>query len=198
MLSSANAASLTSVPSGLEESWVSAVSLTRRMPPRYIDRTVAGITHLCPRLKGEILTRVERKLKLCFDPEARRYFVACPYNQHGAAYRSPWTNKYIQAQGDTREVSPTPPPPALRRFKPADHLRRVECAYNQIFDAYRHTYYEGGVSSVYVWSLPSEDGFAAAFVIHHGEAPLCYYLKMCTYSRIYMHRCIRITQRYAY
>ncbi|PFH37539.1 putative F-actin-capping protein subunit beta [Besnoitia besnoiti] len=147
------------IPQALEGNWVSAVSLTRRMPPKFIDRTIAGIQHLCPRLRVELLTRVDRRLGICFDPEARKYFVACGYNQHGSAFRSPWSNTYIEKDSAG--------PAAPRRFKPADNLRHLESAYNQIFDAYRHTYYEGGVSSVYLWSLPSEDGFAAAFVLRH-------------------------------
>nr|CEL70437.1 TPA: f-actin capping protein beta subunit, putative [Neospora caninum Liverpool] len=152
-----------SVSAPLEGSWIAAVSLTRRMPPKLIDRTVAGIQHLCPNLRVELLTRVDRKLRLCFDPEARKYFIACIYNQHGSAFRSPWTNVYIEGNPGTSALGSVP----QRRMKPADNLRHLETTYNQIFDAYRRVYYEGGVSSVYLWSLPSEDGFAGAFVIRH-------------------------------
>ncbi|KFG38329.1 putative F-actin-capping protein subunit beta, partial [Toxoplasma gondii TgCatPRC2] len=57
------------VPAAMEESWIAAVSLTRRMPPKLIDRTVAGVQHLCPDLSIQLLTRVDRRLRLCFDSE---------------------------------------------------------------------------------------------------------------------------------
>lgn len=37
---------------------------------------------------------------------------------------------------------------------------------NIVFDSYRALYYEGGISSVYLWDLDSGDGsFAACFLI---------------------------------
>ncbi|EPT24616.1 F-actin-capping protein subunit beta, putative [Toxoplasma gondii ME49] len=150
------------VPAAMEESWIAAVSLTRRMPPKLIDRTVAGVQHLCPDLSIQLLTRVDRRLRLCFDSEARKFFIACIYNQHGSSFRSPWTNAYIEGN-DVSVLGAVP----QRRIKPADNLRNLETTYNRIFDSYRRAYYEGGVSSVYLWSLPSEDGFAGAFLVRH-------------------------------
>jgi capping protein (actin filament) muscle Z-line, beta len=36
---------------------------------------------------------------------------------------------------------------------------------NTLFDTYRELYYEGGVSSVYLWDLEESGGFAGAFLI---------------------------------
>lgn len=41
---------------------------------------------------------------------------------------------------------------------PSDRLRKLERDANQAFDQYRDMYFEGGVSSVYLWDL--DHGFA--------------------------------------
>ncbi len=41
---------------------------------------------------------------------------------------------------------------------PSDRLRKLEIDANNAFDQYREMYFEGGVSSVYLWDL--EHGFA--------------------------------------
>lgn len=64
-------------------------------------------------------------------------------------YSSPWSNKYIPALEDG--------------FLPSEKLRALEVEFNELFDAYRELYYEGGTSSVYLWDL--EQGFAGCFLI---------------------------------
>jgi capping protein beta len=39
----------------------------------------------------------------------------------------------------------------------------MEVEFNELFDAYRELYFEGGTSSVYLWDL--ENGFAGCFLI---------------------------------
>jgi capping protein beta len=39
----------------------------------------------------------------------------------------------------------------------------MEIEFNELFDAYRELYFEGGTSSVYLWDL--DHGFAACFLI---------------------------------
>jgi len=76
----------------------------------------------------------------------------CDYNRDGDSYRSPWTNKYE--------------PPLDDCFMPSARLRAIEEKLNIVFDSYRALYYEGGISSVYLWDLESKDGgFAACFLI---------------------------------
>lgn len=41
----------------------------------------------------------------------------------------------------------------------------MEVEANALFDTYRELYYEGGVSSVYLWDLEDGSGFAGAFLI---------------------------------
>lgn len=64
-------------------------------------------------------------------------------------HSSPWSNTYD--------------PPIEDGFVPSDYLRRLEIQANEIFNAYREMYYQGGVSSVYMWDL--DPGFAACFLI---------------------------------
>jgi len=47
--------------------------------------------------------------------------------------------------------------------QPSEHLRQLEIALNDAFDEYRNQYFEGGVSSVYLWDM--DDGFAGVILI---------------------------------
>ena len=67
---------------------------------------------------------------------------------------SPWTNEYNPAIEDGDG------------FVPSDQLRELEIQTNEVFDAYRELYFEGGVSSVYLWDLA--EGFAGCFLIKKG------------------------------
>ncbi len=70
--------------------------------------------------------------------------------------RSPWSNKYD--------------PPLEDGFLPSEKLRLMEIEFNELFDAYRELYFEGGASSVYLWDL--EDGFAGCFLIKKSKIHL--------------------------
>jgi len=59
-------------------------------------------------------------------------------------YRSPWSNTYF--------------PPLDDGAVPTEKLRKLEIDANMAFDQYREMYFEGGVSSVYLWDL--DQGFA--------------------------------------
>lgn len=63
--------------------------------------------------------------------------------------RSPWSNQYFPALDDG--------------FLPSTKLRALEVEANDLFDAYRELYFEGGTSSVYMWDL--DGGFAGCFLI---------------------------------
>lgn len=76
--------------------------------------------------------------------------------------RSPWSNEYLPA-------STSGPVPSSK-------LRQLEVSLNSAFDTYREMYFEGGISSVYLWDLdedPSgakEMAFAGAVVLKKGES----------------------------
>ena len=59
-------------------------------------------------------------------------------------HSSPWSNVYEPALEDGT--------------LPTDRLRKLEVEANAAFDQYRQMYFEGGVSSVYLWDL--DHGFA--------------------------------------
>lgn len=61
-----------------------------------------------------------------------------------ASHRSPWSNQYD--------------PPLEDGSMPSDRLRQLEIDANNAFDQFRDMYFEGGVSSVYLWDL--DHGFA--------------------------------------
>lgn len=63
--------------------------------------------------------------------------------------RSPWSNKYF--------------PPIEDGFYPSTKLRNHEIEMNELFDAYRDLYYEGGTSSVYLWDLDGGHSFTSFF-----------------------------------
>uniref|UniRef100_A0A673I2V2 F-actin-capping protein subunit beta n=1 Tax=Sinocyclocheilus rhinocerous TaxID=307959 RepID=A0A673I2V2_9TELE len=63
--------------------------------------------------------------------------------------RSPWSNKYE--------------PPIDDGAMPSARLRKLEVEANNAFDQYRDLYFEGGVSSVYLWDL--DHGFAGVILI---------------------------------
>lgn len=88
--------------------------------------------------------------------------------------RSPWSNTYD--------------PPLEDGAMPSDRLRKLELDANQAFDQYRDMYFEGGVSSVYLWDL--DHGFAGKVALLWLEnivrlkSPLVYVLYMVRYKHI--------------
>lgn len=122
----------------------SALDLMRRLPPQNVQENLSGLVDLAPHMTEEFLSRIDQPLLVAFDSVARRSFLLCDYNRDMDSYRSPWSNQYFPTlpDGDT--------PPA--------HLRRLEAHANEVFDAYREQYYEGGVSSVYLWELDDDEG----------------------------------------
>lgn len=68
---------------------------------------------------------------------------------NSSIFRSPWTNSYE--------------PPLEDGAMPSERLRKLEIEANTAFDQYRELYFEGGVSSVYLWDL--DNGFAGVILI---------------------------------
>jgi len=133
------------------------LNLMRRLPPGKIEQNIAGLLNLTPNLSDELLQRIDQPLSLSED--SPRVFLLSDYNRDGDSHRSPWTNQYY--------------PPIDDGFVPSARLRTLEVQANDIFESYREMYYEGGVSSVYLWDLDDDDakpvsdttGFAGCFLI---------------------------------
>jgi len=126
-----------------------SLSLMRRLPPSKIEQNLSGLLNLMPEETDELLQRVDQPLEESNDTVVGRKYLLCDYNRDGDSYRSPWSNKYFPSLDDG--------------FLPSDKLRAMEVEANELFDAYRELYFEGGTSSVYLWDL--ETGFAGCFLI---------------------------------
>lgn len=136
-----------------EQQRLAALALLRRLPPQDLEQNLSDFETIAPHLEESLVAYVSRPLRLERDPEDTRFFIACEFNRVGDSYRSPWTNKYFPVPAAEEKDS-------LPRPK---RLRDIEVTFNEVFDAYKTSYYEGGVSSVYLWDL--DDGFAGAFLI---------------------------------
>jgi capping protein beta len=71
------------------------------------------------------------------------------------AHRSPWSNEYD--------------PPLPDGTVPSTKLRKLEATANDAFDTYREMYYDGGLSSVYLWDL-DDGGFAGVVLLKKGAS----------------------------
>ncbi|KAL4064372.1 F-actin-capping protein subunit beta [Scleroderma yunnanense] len=123
----------------------SMLDLLRRLPPTRVEENVNALIQLCPDYADDLLGSVDQPLILKTDRATGRDYLACDYNRDGESYRSPWSNEYD--------------PPLEDGTVPSAKLRKLEIAANEAFDTYREMYYEGGVSSVYLWEL-DDGGFA--------------------------------------
>ncbi|GJR64833.1 probable F-actin-capping protein subunit beta [Tanacetum coccineum] len=87
---------------------------------------------------------------LC-DEDSGKEFILCEYNRDADSYRSPWSNKFHPHLEDG--------------MYPSEELRKLEVEANEVFTIYRDQYYEGGISSVYLWEEDDNEGFVACFLI---------------------------------
>ncbi|CAH1772825.1 unnamed protein product, partial [Owenia fusiformis] len=126
-----------------------ALDLMRRLPPQQIEQNLSDLIDLVPSLCEDLLSSVDQPLKIARDRTVGKDYLLCDYNRDGDSYRSPWSNKYD--------------PPLDDGAMPSDRLRRLEIDANSAFDQYREMYFEGGVSSVYLWDL--DHGFAGVILI---------------------------------
>lgn len=126
-----------------------ALDLMRRLPPQQIEKNLIDLIDLAPDLCEDLLSSVDQPLKIAKDKETGKDYLLCDYNRDGDSYRSPWSNTYD--------------PPLEDGQMPSERLRKLEIEANHAFDQYREMYYEGGVSSVYLWDL--DHGFAGVILI---------------------------------
>lgn len=133
----------------MEQQLDCALDLMRRLPPQKIEKNLADLIDLVPGLCEDLLSSVDQPLKIARDKVTGRDYLLCDYNRDGDSYRSPWSNQYE--------------PPLEDGAMPSERLRRLEVDANSAFDQYREMYFEGGVSSVYLWDL--DHGFAGVILI---------------------------------
>lgn len=134
-----------------DEAYEASLDLLRRLNPKNIARNLTSLGRLAPDLAEELLSSVDQPLGCKTCAESGKKYLICDYNRDGDSYRSPWSNTYYPelSAGDL-ELAP----------RPSAALRELEVFANDSFDIYRDLYYEGGISSVYLWN-PEEDGDSA-------------------------------------
>lgn len=133
----------------MEQQLDCALDLMRRLPPQKIEKNLAELIDLVPHLCEDLLSSVDQPLKIARDKECGKDYLLCDYNRDGDSYRSPWTNQYD--------------PPLEDGTLPSEKLRKLEIEANSAFDQFREMYFEGGVSSVYLWDL--DPGFAGVILV---------------------------------
>ncbi|KAJ1978972.1 F-actin-capping protein subunit beta [Dimargaris verticillata] len=126
-----------------------ALDLMRRLPPQHVEENLVSLVEIAPHLTEELLSSIDQPLKAQKCGQTGKQYLVCDYNRDGDSYRSPWSNEYD--------------PPLEDGNVPSVRVRELEMMANDAFNTYRDLYFEGGVSSVYLWDL--DDGFAGAILI---------------------------------
>lgn len=127
----------------------SCLDLMRRLPPENCEEHLRDLLVIADDLCENLLSSVDQPLKVAKDKTNGREYLLCDYNRDFDSYRSPWTNIYD--------------PPLEDGIVPSDRLRTLEIELNSAFEAYRDMYFEGGISSVYLWDI--HNGFAGVILI---------------------------------
>ncbi|KAF9478319.1 F-actin capping protein, beta subunit [Pholiota conissans] len=138
----------------------SMLDLMRRLPPTRTEENVNTLVGICPDEADELLQSVDQPLQVMVDRATGREYLACDYNRDGESYRSPWSNEYD--------------PPIDDGAVPSSKMRKLEIQANEAFDTYREMYYEGGVSSVFLWDPEDPSGgsnFAGVVVLKKTMSP---------------------------
>lgn len=140
-----------------------SLDLLRRLDPTRLKEHLHNLIQLDPSLAEDLLSSVDTPLTIKRDPKAsQREYLCCDYNRDIDSHRSPWSNEYFpELSAEDVAESPFPPP----------KLRQLETLANDSFDIYRDLYYEGGVSSAYLWELDedNEDDFAGVVLFKNGN-----------------------------
>lgn len=131
-----------------------ALDLLRRLPPSQINKNLDTLIALCPNLAEDLISSVDQPSSIKYDQQAHgREYLCCDYNRDGDSYRSPWSSEYD--------------PPLDDGTQPPTALRELEIRANDAFNTYRQLYYDGGLSSVYLWELDGS-GFAGVVLFKKG------------------------------
>ncbi|KAG7195850.1 F-actin-capping protein subunit beta [Scheffersomyces spartinae] len=138
-----------------ESKFDAALDAVRRLDPKQISSNLNHIISLVQAddsvdqdskddLTQDLLLSIDQPLKVNTCKESGKEYLCCDYNRDGDSYRSHWSNKYYPS---VDEDAPYPP----------EHLRQLEIKANDAFDIYRDLYYEGGLSSVYLWESEEDE-----------------------------------------
>ncbi|RDA82487.1 hypothetical protein CP532_2314 [Ophiocordyceps camponoti-leonardi (nom. inval.)] len=152
----------------------SALDLLRRLNPKHTSSHLNAIISLAPDLTEDLLSSVDQPLTVRRCKQTGRDYLLCDYNRDGDSYRSPWSNQFDppldgDGSGGAGGVGPGGNEGAGEGAVPSERVRKMEVKGNEAFDIYRDLYYEGGVSSVYLWNL--DDGFAGVVLLKKSATP---------------------------
>lgn len=144
--------------------------LLRRLNPKYTQRNLDYIIRLAPDLTEDLLSSVDQPLVVKRCKQSGRDYLLCDYNRDGDSYRSPWSNQFDPPLDEAGPggVGAGGNDGAGEGAVPGERVRKMEIKANEAFDIYRELYYEGGVSSVYLWNL--DDGFAGVVLLKKCES----------------------------
>ena len=134
-----------------------SLDLLRRLPPSKTSHNLQLLQSLLPEdVTAELLQSIDQPLSTRTCSKTGREYLLCDYNRDGDSYRSPWSGEWEPKIDDPVVLD--------------EGVRELEIKANDAFDSYRdlyiaflksaahYRYYEGGVSSVYMWDL--DDGIA--------------------------------------
>lgn len=138
----------------MADSLTLALDLLRRLPPSEVNKNLETLIALCPSLAEDLISSVDQPSLVKHDAQSHgREYLCCDYNRDGDSYRSPWSSAYD--------------PPLDDGTQPPTKLRDLEIRANEAFNTYRQLYYDGGLSSVYLWELDAA-GFAGVVLFKKG------------------------------
>ena len=101
------------------------VDLLQRLPPSKIQGNIAALAELMPAgRRDKLMSVTDQELVVAYDEAANREYLCCVYNQDGASFRSPWTNRYFPELENGGAV-------------PEEDLRLFEQDANEVFNEYR-------------------------------------------------------------
>ncbi|KID77252.1 F-actin capping protein beta subunit, partial [Metarhizium brunneum ARSEF 3297] len=149
----------------------SALDLLRRLNPKHTASHLNTIISLAPDLAEDLLSSVDAPLTMRRCKQSGREYLLCDYNRDGDSYRSPWSNQFDPPldEAGAGGVGADGNEGAGEGAIPSERVRKMEIKANDVFDIYRDLYYEGGVSSVYLWNL--DDGFAGVVLLKKSISP---------------------------
>ncbi|KAH0503182.1 F-actin-capping protein subunit beta [Microtus ochrogaster] len=158
-----------------------ALDLMRRLPPQQIEKNLSDLIDLVPSLCEDLLSSVDQPLKIARDKVVGKDYLLCDYNRDGDSYRSPWSNKYDPPLEDGAMPSARLRKLEVEANNAFDQYRDLSLLRDWLaimvdvcsviegskegsrMDPFCSRYFEGGVSSVYLWDL--DHGFAGVILI---------------------------------
>lgn len=148
------------------------------LPPQNVQENLDRFVALRPDLEDDLRNAVDVPCKVLLCKEASREFLACEYNREGVFYRSPWSGTWYSLEGEPKPVVADSDVEAGTETQPVlTRLQKMEQVANKAFDSYRNLYFDGGISSVYLWDTTSADedpavwSFGAAVLIKKAVDP---------------------------